>query len=69
MIEQTQDIRVAISGDPHGQHDTVFKAVRQYERNYRVKIDLLICCGDYEVSGHLISFNFLALGNAKHRRS
>jgi lariat debranching enzyme len=41
-------INIAIVGCAHGELDLIYKSVLQEEREKGLKVDLLICCGDFE---------------------
>ncbi len=41
---------IALEGCLHGQLDCVYDAVRAAEANAGVKVDLLICCGDFQAT-------------------
>lgn len=49
VTESTQkEIRVAVVGCSHGELDIIFNEIRQRENDS--KVDLLLCCGDFQVS-------------------
>jgi len=39
---------IAVEGCAHGELDKIYETVGQLERQRNVKVDLLICCGDFQ---------------------
>lgn len=48
--EESQVIRVAVVGCSHGELDTIYDTLRRRETDLQTKIDVLLCCGDFQVS-------------------
>lgn len=46
--EEKAGIRVCVEGCGHGELDRIYDAVRDLERQGKKKIDLVICCGDFQ---------------------
>jgi hypothetical protein len=46
----------------HGELDIVYDTLRKLEEAEGVKIDLLLCCGDFQVCSASLSFVKLFLG-------
>jgi hypothetical protein len=42
-------MRIAVEGCMHGDLDTVYKSLQYAEMKHSIKIDLLLCCGDFQV--------------------
>lgn len=42
-------MRIAIEGCMHGDLDNVYATLLHLQEVEKVKIDLLICCGDFQV--------------------
>ena len=52
-------MRIAVEGCMHGDLDTVYKTLQYAETKNNFKIDLLLCCGDFQVSSSLsLSLSF-----------
>jgi predicted phosphodiesterase len=52
---------VAVVGCTHGQLDVIYSKVEQIELSEGIKVDLVLCCGDFEVyflSSLLLSSSF-----------
>lgn len=41
--------KVAVEGCCHGEMDIIYATLKRLEETEGVKIDLLICCGDFQV--------------------
>ena len=41
-------MRIAIEGCLHGELDIVYNTIKYIEQEHQTKIDLLICCGDFQ---------------------
>ena len=39
---------IAVEGCAHGELDQIYDSVGKLERQRNVKVDLLICCGDFQ---------------------
>ena len=46
--EPQKTLRVAVQGCAHGELDTIYTTIAEMERTQRRKIDLLLCCGDFQ---------------------
>lgn len=54
-------MKIAVEGCMHGDLDNVYKTLKYYERVHDTKIDLLLCCGDFQVFIPLLHFQALIL--------
>ncbi|AEE85955.1 Lariat debranching enzyme [Arabidopsis thaliana] len=41
-------MKIAIEGCMHGDLDNVYKTIQHYEQIHNTKVDLLLCCGDFQ---------------------
>ena len=41
-------MKIAIVGCSHGELDAMYKCVEHLEQSQQLKIDLLLCCGDFQ---------------------
>lgn len=48
-------LTIAVEGCGHGDLDNIYATMKEAERQKGIKIDLLICCGDFEVRGARIA--------------
>ena len=46
MTEDT--LHIAVEGCCHGELDNIYAAIEHAQRTQGVKVDLLICCGDFQ---------------------
>jgi hypothetical protein len=49
FLSENNAMRIAIEGCAHGALDEIYEAIRQVEKSTGTKVDLLICCGDFQV--------------------
>ena len=42
-------VQIAVEGCMHGELDIVYDTLRRLEEAEGIKIDLLLCCGDFQV--------------------
>lgn len=52
-------MNVAIVGDVKGQLEQIYDHISKYELKEKVKIDLLLCCGDFQTPRNLNDFECL----------
>ena len=43
-------MKIAIEGCMHGDLDSVYKTIQHHEHIHSTKVDLLLCCGDFQVN-------------------
>ena len=43
-------MQIAIEGCCHGDLDKIYTTLQHLEAKQRIKVDLLICCGDFQAS-------------------
>jgi hypothetical protein len=53
--------QIAVEGCGHGELDKIYETMQYLERTEGKKIDLLICCGDFQVGGAYCLTVFTAL--------
>ncbi|CAM8928980.1 unnamed protein product [Rhodiola kirilowii] len=41
-------VKIAVEGCMHGELDTVYDTLLDLEKKENTKIDLLLCCGDFQ---------------------
>lgn len=41
-------MHIAIEGCAHGELDTIYAAIENIQTKHKIKIELLICCGDFQ---------------------
>ena len=42
-------LQIAIEGCCHGELDKIYDAILELESRDNIKVDLLLCCGDFQV--------------------
>ena len=48
-LETKQKIKIAVVGCLHGQFENVYKDIQKHEKETNTKIDIVLCCGDFQV--------------------
>lgn len=43
-------MKIAVEGCAHGDLDNIYASIDSVEEKYNTKVDLLICCGDFQSS-------------------
>ncbi|CAL8465238.1 g4773 [Coccomyxa elongata] len=56
----TRGLRIAVEGCCHGDLDKIYATLQHLERKQNTKIDLLICCGDFQAVRNLDDLECLA---------
>lgn len=41
-------MKIAVEGCAHGELDAIYESLAEIERHKNIKIDLLLCCGDFQ---------------------
>ena len=41
-------MNIAVEGCSHGELDTIYNTIQHLEHTKKLKIDLLLCCGDFQ---------------------
>ncbi|KAK7864493.1 hypothetical protein R5R35_003111 [Gryllus longicercus] len=54
-------MKIAIEGCAHGQLEIIYDSIKHLEEKENVKIDLLICCGDFQATRNLQDLKSMAV--------
>ncbi|CAL7942932.1 unnamed protein product [Xylocopa violacea] len=54
-------MRIAVEGCAHGELDIIYETIQEMEKVSGKKIDLLICCGDFQSTRNLSDLNCMAV--------
>ncbi|XP_043476735.1 lariat debranching enzyme [Leptopilina heterotoma] len=54
-------MRIAVEGCAHGELETIYKTIIEAEKVDKKKIDLLICCGDFQSTRNLCDLKCMAV--------
>lgn len=60
-------MKIAVAGCTHGELATVYDEIASIEERDRIKVDLLLCCGDFEAARNLNDLKCMA-GPAHNRK-
>ncbi|XP_011873045.1 PREDICTED: lariat debranching enzyme-like [Vollenhovia emeryi] len=56
-------MRIAVEGCAHGELDIIYETIQEVEKIDGRKIDLLICCGDFQATRNLSDLNCMAVSD------
>lgn len=54
-------MKIAVVGCSHGALDEIYSTMRKHEGSTGDKVDLLLCCGDFEVGASRIIYSQLEI--------
>ena len=54
-------MKIAVEGCAHGELDKIYEAIQNVEKKDGVKIDLLICCGDFQSTRNVQDLRCMAV--------
>lgn len=61
-------MKIAVEGCSHGELDTIYSTLEEIQRRDNIKIDLLICCGDFQAVRNEMDLDCMAVPYAKYRK-
>lgn len=56
-------MRIAVEGCAHGELDIIYETIQEMEKVNGEKIDLLICCGDFQATRNLSDLKCMAVSD------
>lgn len=59
-------MKIAVEGCAHGELDTIYETIGKIEKEKGYKVELLLCCGDFESTRNLKDLKCMA-GPEKYR--
>lgn len=59
-------MKIAVEGCAHGELEKIYEVIGELESQKKIKIDLLICCGDFQSTRNLDDLDCMAVP-PKHR--
>ena len=54
-------MKIAIEGCAHGELEKIYDSISAIEKNDNIKIDLLICCGDFQSTRNISDLRCMAV--------
>ena len=54
-------MKIAIEGCAHGELDKIYEVIQSIEETENFKVDLLICCGDFQSTRNLGDLQCMAV--------
>jgi len=46
-------MKIAVEGCAHGELETIYDSIQYLEKKNDIKVDLLLCCGDFEATRNI----------------
>jgi lariat debranching enzyme len=56
-------MKIAIEGCAHGELERIYDVITETEKRQNIKVDLLICCGDFQSTRNLDDLECMAVPN------
>lgn len=57
----TSNMKIAVEGCAHGELDKIYEAIQLLEKKDGIKVDLLICCGDFQATRNMEDLRCMAV--------
>lgn len=54
-------MRIAIEGCAHGELENIYNTIKAIEKRENYKVDLLLCCGDFQATRNVDDLNCMAV--------
>lgn len=54
-------MKIAVEGCAHGELETIYNTIAHVEQVQNIKVDLLICCGDFQAVRNLDDLECMAV--------
>ena len=54
-------MRIAVEGCAHGELEKIYYAIQEAEKRDGMKVDLLLCCGDFQATRNLADLKCMAV--------
>lgn len=54
-------MKIAVEGCAHGELEKIYDSIELIEKNEGIKVDLLICCGDFQSTRNLEDLRCMAV--------
>jgi lariat debranching enzyme len=58
-----EKMKIAIEGCAHGELERIYDVITETEKRQNIKVDLLICCGDFQSTRNLDDLECMAVPN------
>lgn len=59
-------MKIAIEGCAHGELEKIYDTILFIERQENIKVDLLLCCGDFQATRNRTDLNCMAIPKKYH---
>lgn len=54
-------MKIAIEGCAHGELEKIYDCIQRLEEREKIKVDLLLCCGDFQSTRNLHDLRCMAV--------
>lgn len=54
-------MKIAVEGCAHGELEKIYETIAAIEKQENYKVDLLLCCGDFQATRNLDDLNCMAV--------
>jgi len=54
-------MKIAVEGCAHGELETIYDSIQYLEKKNGIKVDLLLCCGDFEATRNIGDLECMAV--------
>lgn len=59
-------MKIAVEGCAHGELENIYDTIEFIQKKDNIKVDLLICCGDFQATRNLNDLNTMAIPKKFH---
>lgn len=59
-------MKIAVEGCAHGELEQIYDTIEFIQKRENIKVDLLICCGDFQATRNLNDLNTMAIPKKFH---
>lgn len=59
-------MKIAVEGCAHGELEKIYDTISELEQQQSIKVDLLICCGDFQSTRNLDDLECMAIPRKHH---
>lgn len=54
-------MKIAVEGCAHGELEKIYETITEIEKRDKIKIDLLLCCGDFQATRNMEDLQTMAV--------
>jgi len=61
LIAKSPTMLIAVEGCTHGELERTYEALQKLEEKNKIRVDLLLCCGDFQATRNLPDLQCMAV--------